>query len=411
MRKFEKAMSVVLLLLILCGCSTGEQDIGSSSLTAVVSGTESSSQGESDSAEEGEEALSSGQILSSTHMQESWESGVEVDAEVNYIEQPKLKTYTGSLRVFTASEVADALGISLGEAVESQIIPSSPEGLVEGEYAYYKFEDESYLVCNTARVDYASETAAKVQDLLVLEGSETNGQLFLTGEDLPFATIQQAEEAAQSLIDTLAIPVIEDPVIYSLDYQSLNAENERQYQLATDLSSGLGTTFSPTKLEIAEDDACYVLVYTIALDGFPMSPDLNGVFGDGSLTPGTELAICYDEQGIAGVSFEYIPLVDTATDPEDSLSLEEILEREKEKYNSLILEGSYLIYAIRQEYIAQPVSSEENFYRFLPVWRFSVEHTYEIDKGDGSGSTFQVVERTFDIYHALTGEQLPYDIG
>lgn len=411
MRKWLKTISMVLQLLVLCGCSTGELDMSNSSIAPMKNCTSIVSQVETKSGEEGDEQSSTSQILNSTHIQENLDSGVELDAEVKYIEQEKLQTYTGSLRIFTASEVANALGLSLEEAVDSQIVSSALEGLVEGEHAYYQFEDGSYLICNTTRIDYASETASKVRDLLVLEGSKTNDQLFLTGKDLPFASIQQATKAAQLLIDTLSIPVMGEPVIYSLDYQTLNTENERQYQAALDLSSGLGSTFLPTKLEIEEDDACYVLVYTIALDGFPVSPDLNGVYGDGSLTPGTELVMCYDERGISGVSLEYVPLIDIATDPEEALSLDEILKREKEKYNSLILEGDYLIYAIRQEYIAQPNASQENRYTFIPVWRFSIEHTFEINKGDGTGSTLQATETIFDIYNAVTGEELPYDMG
>lgn len=91
--------------------------------------------------------------------------------------------------------------------------------------------------------------------------------------------------------------------------------------------------------------------------------------------------------------------------------MEEILAREEEKYNSLILEGEYFIYEIRQEYIAQPISSQENSFTFLPVWRFCIANSYEIDKGDGTGSALQVEETSFDIYDAITGEEIPYDIG
>lgn len=152
-------------------------------------------------------------------------------------------------------------------------------------------------------------------------------------------------------------------------------------------------------------------VLLVAVNGLSLSPYLNGVYGDGSLTSGTELVVCYDKNGIAGFDFTFVPDDITASNGETALSLEEILAREEEKYNSLILEGEYFIYEIRQEYIAQPISSQKNRFTFLPVWRFSVTHTYEVDKGDGTGSALQVEETSFDIYDAITGEEIPYDIG
>lgn len=61
--------------------------------------------------------------------------------------------------------------------------------------------------------------------------------------------------------------------------------------------------------------------------------------------------------------------------------------------------------------MGSPISSQENRFIFLPVWRFSVAHMYEVDKGDGTGSALQVEETSFDIYDAITGEEIPYDIG
>lgn len=58
-----------------------------------------------------------------------------------------------------------------------------------------------------------------------------------------------------------------------------------------------------------------------------------------------------------------------------------------------------------------PVSSQENSFAFLPVWWFCIANSYEIDKGDRTGSALQVEETSFDIYDAITGEEIPYDIG
>lgn len=410
-KKWIMTVLVILLLVNLCACYTVEPPETSSTKVEISNPSESSTIKENGTVGEDSETSSRQSTITHTTVTETWDSEVEVNADVLAVDTRELATYTGSLRVFTAEEVAEVLGLSLENAVDSQIVASSPEGLIEGEYAYYQFENGSDLICNAARVTYSTETSLKINDLLIIHGNDANGNFFPTGEALPFASIEEARDEVQSTIDQLGIAVIDEPSCYTLSYELLKQENDRQYETAKDMADGLGEDMAPSKLDINEDDACYVFVYPVSVKGFPVSPYLNGVYGDGSLTPGTELVVCYDKNGIAGLSFEYIPEVSSSTSAETALSLEEIMEKEKEKYASLILDGEYYIYEIRQEYIAQPNASQENSYTFLPVWRFSIEHTFEIDKGDGTGSTLQATETVFDIYNAVTGEEIPYDIG
>ena len=143
------------------------------------------------------------------------------------------------------------------------------------------------------------------------EGTNKNSQLFQTGNDLEFASIDEAEEAVSAFIDSLNLSVIKEPTCYTLDYNTLSAENERQYEVTKELAAGLDQeVFSPPKLDITESDACYLLSYPVAIDDLPLSPYPNGVYGDGSLLPGTELTVCYGNKGISGVSLEYLPEIE-----------------------------------------------------------------------------------------------------
>ena len=107
----------------------------------------------------------------------------------------------------------------------------------------------------------------------------------------------------------------------------------------------------------------------------------------------------------------FLDLMQEKSEAQPVISLEEILEKEKAKYDSIILEGEYTIYDIRLEYIAQPVASEENAFNLIPVWRFSVEHRYEQAAKTEDGESFEVVQNTYDLYDALTGEEIPYNAG
>ncbi|MEG1427583.1 MAG: hypothetical protein RSC76_07840 [Oscillospiraceae bacterium] len=77
----------------------------------------------------------------------------------------------------------------------------------------------------------------------------------------------------------------------------------------------------------------------------------------------------------------------------------------------MILEGEYLIYDIRLEYIAKPIFEKENTYNLIPVWRFSTEHSFDLNKGDGTASSEYVTDIEYNLFDAITGEELPIDLG
>lgn len=405
MKRWIVLVLASLILLSLCSCAETAEE----SSVDVSSATQDESTPENEPAQQSSADSETG-VLSHSTISETWDSGVVVDADVTAIKEETLSTYTGELRVFTVDELAEAFGLSVDSATSS-ITDDSLEGYVPGTYTYLEFEDNRILISNMAQFSYESEPFIKTRDLLSVHGNEANADAFLTGNDLDFATIEQAQAEIQAVLDKLEIPVIQEPRCYTLDYESLYAENERQYEIVRKAAEGFDQTFVPEKLEILEEDACYMFYYPVAIDGMPISPFLNGVYGDGSLMTGTELIACYNKDGLAGLALEYQPLMQEKSEAQPVIPLEEILEKEKAKYDSIILEGEYTIYDIRLEYIAQPVTSEENTYNLIPVWRFSIEHRYEQAAKTEGGESFEVIQNTYDLYDALTGEEIPYNAG
>lgn len=405
MKRWIVLVLASLILLSLCSCAEPAEE----SNAGVSSAPQDESTPENEPAQQSSADSETG-VLSHSTISETWDSGVVVDADVTAIKEETLSTYTGELRVFTVDELAEAFGLSVDSATSS-ITDDSLEGYVPGTYTYLEFEDNRILISNMAHFSYESESFIKTRDLLSVHGNEANADAFLTGNDLDFATIEQAQAEIQAVLDKLEIPVVREPRCYTLDYDSLSAENERQYAITMEAAEGMDQALVPEKLEIREEDACYMFYYPVAIDGMPVSPYANGVYGDGSLTAGTELIACYNKDGIAGLYLQYQPLMQEKSEAQPVIPLEEILEKEKAKYDSIILEGEYTIYDIRLEYIAQPVTSKENTYNLIPVWRFSVEHERELNKGDGQSGSTVITRVTYDLYDALTGEEIPYSAG
>lgn len=352
-------------------------------------------------------------ILSHSKISKTLSPGVVIEADVTAPKKESLSTYTGAMRIFSVNsvnEVAAALGLSPEEALISQT-DYAKDSLIPGDRVYLQFEDNSELICGMNDLWYTTDTFLKMRDILITEGSERNTDLFLSGNNLDFATIEQARGKIDVLLEQLDISVVNEPLCCTLDFETVTAENERQYTLALEEAKDFGQTFTPEKLSITADDACYMFYYPIAVDGMPVSNRMSGGFEDGSWVSGTELVVCYDQDGIAGLSLDYQPVVRDKTNAQPILSLEEILNTVEAKYNSLILEGEYLIYDIRLEYIARPVIETENTYSLIPVWRFSIEHSFEKNKGDEAGTSQHFTDIIYNLFDAITGEELPTDLG
>lgn len=209
MKRWIVLVLASLILLSLCSCAEPAEE----SNAGVSSATQDESTPENEPAQQSSADSETG-VLSHSTISETWDSGVVVDADVTAIKEETLSTYTGELRVFTVDELAEAFGLSIDSATSS-ITDDSLEGYVPGTYTYLEFEDNRILISNMAQFSYESESFIKTRDLLSVHGNEANADAFLTGNDLDFATIEQAQAEIQAVLDKLEIPVIQEPRCYT----------------------------------------------------------------------------------------------------------------------------------------------------------------------------------------------------
>jgi predicted metal-binding protein len=388
MKKIITSFLAVLLIASFCGCSTEN-----SNNMSALSNLSSEIQGEENQKTDSKET-----VLLHSKVSETWDSGVVVNANLTSIDSEALPTYSGVMQTFKTDDLLGPLGISTDNAIASG--KGQATYLVTGETEYFEFTDERYFSNNLSNFGYHTKLLDKVNNILIFDGSKTNTETFSTGKNLDFETLDKVKSKIQEILHELNITVINEPVCCTMDYETMSAESERQYEAAVED----GSLYQ--KQNISKDDECYVFYYLFSLEGMPVSPFYSGVYGKSPMT-GTSLKICYDKNGIEGVEFAYCPIANKISEAKPVISADDIIQKEKEKYDTIILDGSYTIYDIRLEYIPQLVVSPfENSYNFIPVWRFSVEHSYILGKEGGTKKPFQVSETVYDVYDALTGEQI-----
>lgn len=406
MKRILAAAMSLFILLSLCSCAETIEPEEASATSAA------SEKQEIDISEnEAPKPESKKTILARSIVNRTLNSGVVIDADVTGLNKDSLSTYTGSMRIFSANEVVKALGFEQKDIISSQT-DYSLDSLIPGDSVYMEFADGKTLMCDMNQIQYETNTSLAARGILILNGSKKNANKFLTGKELDFATIEQAKAEINRVLEQLDISVVNEPGCYTMDFETLSSENERLYALALEEVKELDMEmFSPEKIAIGEEDACYMFYYPIAIDGLPVSNQFSGADGDGSLMVGTELVVCYSKDGIAEFSLEYQPEVIEKTEAKPIIPLEEMLKIVEEKYDSLILNGEYLIYDIKLEYIAKPVFEKEYTYNLIPAWHFSIEHSFDLKKGDGSEAIHHETDIEYNQFNAITGEELPISLG
>lgn len=415
MKKFISMILIALMLMTFCSCSNSDNEISGTSAAGEQSENENSKEqsGITDDVNktpvsDPKDTGTGNSILKHSHVNETWDSGVVVDADVTEINRDKLPRYTGSLELFSYDKLVKDFGLNPEDAIEN--IKGETKLPIPGEHVYLNF-GENKLIYNPSSFVYSGRLEEIGIEVLFRDGSLKNSDLFLTGKDLDFATIDEADKEIQKLLDKLGLEYVNDPVCYTMDVDTMSSEIDRIYEMNYgNIEDTDDEFFIEEKRIVTKEDEFYIFYYPVAVDGMPVSNQANGVDGDGSLVGGTEIKVCYGRKGIDTVDIYYQTDTTEKSEPEQIIPLEEIMKSVEEKYDSLILEGDYLINDIKLEYILQPINNKENMYNIVPVWRFMIEHEFDLSKGDGSDTVEHFKDSYSIIFDAITGEELPISI-
>ena len=176
----------------------------------------------------------------------------------------------------------------------------------------------------------------------------------------------------------------------------------------------MNTTFDGAfpSIQVEKGDECYIFIYQLTPLGLPISTHTNGMFGDGSWTSGTYFQCTYSADGLISVQVPY-QFTDIVEKTKDNLgmSIEQALDCLDHKYNSMILEGNYLVDNIEFEYVPMPNFGSENSYTLQPAWRFSIIHSFNVADKLDPYKQVTVNQRTTTVFDAITGKELVIDDG
>jgi len=301
------------------------------------------------------------------------------------------------------------------EIIEEETYENAPGSLTNSTHKYYKTRDDFVLSLNGADIHFGGELEDKISNL-----SYYMGENKLTGQDLGFKNIKDAQIEIEEIINELGIDVIQDPLCYSIDYATLASGCESFNAMVSGFRDSIREenpeqSFSMEGFEsiyVDKEDECYIFIYQILDEGMPISIYSNGVFGDGSFTPGTDVRVIYSADGIVSFRMNYqFENTEIISQNQKGITADQALDLLDKKYNTIILEGEYLVNDIVFEYVPMPEDGSSSNYILVPAWRFLVIHTTEQMGKENAAETVLTEMSNYVVFNAITGEEIIIDYG
>ena len=117
---------------------------------------------------------------------------------------------------------------------------------------------------------------------------------------------------------------------------------------------------------------CYELIFTTEINRIPLT-EFSYVAADDFGYNGCEISVLYSADGIQYISASNRYRVDeSSAENKVLLSANEILDHLKSKFESIIMDGDYVVKEIKLCYFPQIIDRKEGKFRIIPIWQITI---------------------------------------
>lgn len=383
MKPHKRYLGLIILLGLFCitGCNK-------KSLVDVKSGTISD-----------KEIIKTDVTGSAVNIKTTLPSGIIVDAvqvipgNVNFDEMPIIRSKHQVFNVDVFQDYfmkdKDIKDIEQGEDKESG-----------GTYKNVSATDGSWLYAQKNGVSYSSKLFLKIDS--IIQNNPLPEDKPVEKLDFNFSTRKEAYDKVKSILSDLGINIYEEYECYSLPVEWMKEEYEDyQKQLSAAYKEKLKETGDDIEIHWSEEMDCYYFVFRQKIESFPVTDkqrDYDNVY---ILAP--IINVYYSQNGIENfrISYTYNGTVERK---EPILSEKEALEKLNQHYNSIILDGTYLVSKIELEYV--PIPDKGDSFLLTPSWRFYITHTFKDPDKLEPDKYNKITQQEEFLLNAVDGKQL-----
>ncbi|AEY67509.1 hypothetical protein [Clostridium sp. BNL1100] len=390
MRKTFLIVFTCMFLLTFIGCSNEERINSNTNISAAESSITSVQEGSNNSSQ------------STQRYKKNLGENLYVDA---IVDAPKMES----------ASVLKAESIKFNPEVLLKIFFGTKHinGKKEGVGVLYKDDEKNLMVLND-KTFFEFYTSLKSNIQGIINTSDTGNLNKFKLENLDFMSKQEAISKAKKFISKLNITTHGQPKAYSIDYKTMQQEQEKS------LKEGLQGFVDAGKVKLKEkwtkDDEFYYIQFRIDINGIPCDNIGYTQIPSGIPVSGSQIEIIISKKGIE----LFTPLgtiykkVGTAGDAKSVITIDKALETVKKRYESVILQNEVVIKSISLIYTPKLINPKIDSktgaidlkqLNLVPCWLFTINQ-----RGKNTENTniaeIDKVPNTYIRVNAISGEEI-----
>ncbi len=287
------------------------------------------------------------------------------------------------------------------------------KGKKQGVGVLYKDDEKTLMILNDKTFfEFFTPLKSNIQG--IINTSDTGNLNKFKLENLDFMSKQEAISRAKEFISKLNITTYGQPKAYSIDYKTMQQEQEKS------LKEGLQGFVDLGKVKLKEkwtkDDEFYYIQFRVDINGIPCDNIGYTQIPSGIPVSGSQIEIIISKKGIE----LFTPLgtiykkVGTVGDGKSVITIDKALKTVKKRYDSVILQKEIVIKNISLIYTPKLINPQIDSktgaidlkqLNLVPCWLFTINqkgkntentNTAEIDK----------VPNTYIRVNAISGEEI-----
>lgn len=374
-KMMKKSVILLIIMLILSGCSNQPADITTQPVTPEVTAPQDTP-GET----QPEPAV--------THIQRKLGDNTGIDAEVKVPASFEIPIIDIKLFLFDNEKV--------------KIVLFKNETTTEEETSYggHIIRGQSGNSCNyysdklNSTLSFRTEAMEYVFNVFRWQPEFSNLTLFTNETEFDFASRQDAINAVADAVKALGVQNTGSVSIYALDYDTLGSVQQQM------IDSGEYSEYK-FKQEWSKEDDCYFIMMDCVIQGVPVnSNDTLSLYEEATIM-GSQITAVYSKKGIEFLQMANFNTPTNISGPSAIVSAEDAINAMGAKFETIITESKFTITGVELKYIPQIKDVSQNSLQLVPAWYFTVEEVYISNKDNST----REVTHNFMI-DAYTGKEM-----
>lgn len=287
---------------------------------------------------------------------------VSVDANVSVPDVKEASSYIEKLTEWDKSKLSEVLlgGVSLPE-VETVDYMGLP-------YSHYDLDGSTIsLMPGTFLYNTIPPSFYEIP-LFNCDTAEAMAEAF-PEQDLPSLSADEAITKVDDALEQLNIEVVDNPVVYTLSEDALNAKQQENQKIADDLFKI--TDDDKSRVYTANDEV-QIVKYSIGTDNFPITESDIQKDSSNRYLHGSSVEAYVGTDGIKKLDVATsVNALDKLETSEAVISPYQAITNVSDKYKQVILDNPLQIKEIRLEMVADPQDDSVTEIRYVPAWFLS----------------------------------------